>query len=164
MKGKGCNIAAGVLDIILSVCYFGYALIVLFAGTLIGELLEALGGTESGSMSSGSVVVDAGGAVAGIIVFIAALIFFVGFVIYLAFGITTLVKSGKQPDEYNRARGAMLGFSIVETIMLIGLTYLSISAVSVLTIVLLAITAAAVVLHWVGFALNKKNEPALPIN
>ena len=151
MKGKGCNIAAGIFDILLSICCLAMVFLMLLLGELFVGVFEALE-EAAGSPEIGS-------SIAAMFVYIIGVIFGVLFVVYLAFGITTLVKSGKPENEYFRARGTMLGISIVETIMFAALIYFAVVGMSFLAFALLGLGVLSLILHWVGYGLNKRPEP-----
>lgn len=166
MKGKGCNIAAGVFDILLSACFLALGLFTQFTGSIFAGLTLSLTGDMStmqlgSTITSGAYAPSSTATFVSTIVIIATISFFIGFAVYLSFGIVTLKKAGSVGKEYYKARSHMLAFSIVETLFLAPLIYFSVIAMSFLTIIMLILVFGAVIFHWIGFGLNNDNPEQL---
>ena len=144
-KGRGFNIAAGVLDIILSVGFLALSGLFMFASffiSIFGAVEDAFGGPG---------VLDLFAAF-GIIFAVGALILFV---VILVLGILILKTANATPKDYYQKTGRMLGIAIVMTILVAFSSYALVEALTVETIVLYVALLAIVAFHWAGYGMAK---------
>jgi hypothetical protein len=128
---KSLNLAAGIIDIVLSAILLGgiISLILLF-----NELYGLIGGY----------VYD--------ILIIALVLNIIEFSVYLIFGIVTLVFRARNGDAYVAKKGTFLTFAIVETILLCFILYGVISNPTVFNFIYLFLSIGLVTVRYIGFA------------
>ena len=139
-RGKGCNLAAGIIEIVYAALLVLGAAYIGFVMAVFGDIIDAFGGPS--------------GAFSGLILYVVLIALALGGVC-LAFGIVTIKTCGKKPDEYYQKSTSILVFSIIETVMF-ALMFAGISEEG--SFVAIALLASIVVLHWIGFALMKKGS------
>ena len=141
-RGRGCNLAAGIIDIVFAGMAIVAALYVAFAGAVLGDFIGAIGG----------------GSIAGIIA-VTVIIMLIYAAAFLTFGIITIKICNKEPEEYRKKSTPILVFAIIESV----LAFLSLIGTSEVSIIELFIILAIAVLHWVGFGLMKKGTAVADI-
>ena len=144
-KGRGFNIAAGVLDIILSVGFLalsGLFLLIALMGASLGEIEEAIGGTAFLALFATFALVFA---------FVALGLF----VMLLVFGILILKTANAYPEDYYKKTGRMLGFAIVMSLLFIVDIYAVATAFSIGSLISLLAFATMVGCHWAGYGMAK---------
>lgn len=145
-KGRGCNLAAGIIDIIL-------ASFLIIAGIYY--------------LIVGSAFMDSNDAVlitAGEIVFIAGLVGLLLGAGYLTFGILSIKYANASPEIYYAKKSAYLTFSIIESVVVIYFIYSVIAVGDALAIISLLIYLSAMILHWVGFGLMAKGHSEMTMS
>lgn len=139
-RGRGCNLAAGIIEIVYAAILVLGAAYIGFVMAIFGDMVGAFGGPS--------------GAFNGLIIYIVLIALALG-AVFLAFGISTVKTCGKEPEEYYKKSTSILVFSIIETV-LFGLTFAGINEEG--SFVAIVLLLSIVVLHWVGFALMKKGS------
>lgn len=135
-KGRGCNLAAGIIDIIL-----GSFLII---GTIYYiYLFNILRGSDYSRLFKSILIASI------------VLCIILG-VMYLVFGILTVKFCQAKPGIYYARSKALLAFSIVETIIICYYIFSIVSLFSVLTSISFLIYLSSMVLHWVGYGIMLK--------
>ena len=131
-KGRGCNLAAGIIDIV-------YAGLLLIGALYILLLASTIGGIPADIFG-------------GLLTYIAIIaLVFAGSL--LTFGIITIKICNKETEDYYQKSAPILVFSIIESVFL-GLMFAgSETGESWIGIALLL---AIVILHWIGFGMMKK--------
>ena len=160
-KGRGFNLTAGIMDIVVSVYYLIMGFIMCFASSFITALSQAI--EETGGAGAEEV-----GAMIGTIIVLVGIMYLILAGLMLTFGILTIKVANGSEEEYYAKTGRLLGFSITLSVMLF-LQIISIATTfNAMSLIALLIFAVIVVFHWVGFGLaksgaNAKDEPAVTI-
>ena len=145
-KGRGCNLAAGIIDIILA----SFLIIAGIYYLIVG----------SAFMNSNDAVLIS----AGEIVFIAGLVGLLLGAGYLTFGILSIKYAIASPEIYYAKKRAYLTFSIIESVVVIYFIYSVIAVGDALAIISLLIYLSAMILHWVGFGLMAKGRSEMTMS
>ena len=141
-KGKGFNLTAGILDIIVSVFYVIVGFIMLCAGSLFDAVGDAV--TSAGGSGVEAELVGVFSAIIGVV-------FLLYFVLYLTFGILTIKVANADANVYYAKTGRLLGFSITFTVFfaleLIGV----ITAFDVSMLIGIILSLVILTFHWLGY-------------
>lgn len=138
-KGKGCNLAAAIIEIILAAFLIIGGAYYLIAGSAFSTSGEELAGLGSILVIIGAVALAFG-------------------VIYLTFGILTIKYTNSDAQVYYSKKNVLLAFSIVESVIIVYFIYSVISAGDPLSFISFLIYLSATILHWVGYGLMNKGS------
>lgn len=146
-KGRGFNIAAGVLDIILSVGLLGIG----FLFFLMAMMGSAFGVVEEAITDGATAFADLFATFAIVFALVAVALF----VVVLILGILILKTANATPKDYYKKTGRMLGIAIVMTI-LVGLgVYGSVSPFSLSSLISVLSLLTIIAMHWAGYGMAK---------
>lgn len=142
VKGKGFNLTAGILDIIVAALYF------------VAGILMFLASSVTGSYGEPSFEVF------GYLLIIIGVMYLLLCALYLTFGILTIKTANVGAEKYYSKTGMMLGFSITLSILLVFELVGVVAQFSILGLISLIVSIIIVLFHWLGFGFAKAGANA----
>ena len=140
VKGKGFNLTAGILDIIVAALYLICGIFMFIASSVTG--------------SYGEPSFEA----FGYLLIIIGVMYLLLCALYLTFGILTIKTANADAEKYYSKTGMMLGFSITLSILLVFELVGVVVQFSVLGLISLIVSIIIVLFHWLGFGFAKSGN------